>query len=48
MNNTYNSDIGDKNKIINTEGNESDINSENKGRKYVIKRRRDYKEKKFK
>ena len=47
MNNTYNSDIGDKNKIINTEGNESDINSENKGRKYVIKRRRDYKEKKF-
>ena len=44
----YNSDIGDKNKISNTEGNESDINSENKGRKYVIKRRRDYKEKKLK
>ena len=47
-NNNYNSDIGDKNKISNTEGNESDINSENKGRKYVIKRRRDYKEKKLK
>ena len=44
----YNSDISDKNKISNTEGNESDINSENKGRKYVIKRRRDYKEKKLK
>ena len=44
----YNSDIGDKNKISNTEGNESDINSENKGRKYVIKRRCDYKEKKLK
>ena len=47
-NNNYNNDIGDKNKISNTEGNESDINSENKGRKYVIKRRRDYKEKKLK
>ena len=48
MENTFNSDISDAIKISNTEGNESDINSENKGRKYVIKRRRDYKEKKLK
>ena len=46
--NNYNSDISITNKISNTEGNESDINSENKGRKYVIKRRRDYMQKKFK
>ena len=42
----YNSDMSDINKISNTD--ESDINSENKGRKYHIKRRRDYKEKKLK
>ena len=47
-NNNYNSDINDKNKISNTEGNESDINSENKSKRYIIKRRRDYKEKKLK
>ena len=46
--NNHNSDISDINKVSNTEENESDINSENKGRKYVIKRRRDYKQKKLK
>ena len=48
IDNNYNSEASDIYKISNTEGNESDINSENKGRKYVIKRRRDYKEKKLK
>ena len=43
-----NDNINYANKISNTEGNESDINSENKGRKYVIKRRRDYLQKKLK
>ena len=42
----YNSDISDINKLSNTD--ESDINSETKARKYHIKRRRDYKEKKLK
>ena len=48
MENTFNSDISDAIKISNTEGNESDVNSENKGRRYVIKRRRDYMQKKLK
>ena len=48
MENTFNSDISEGIKISNTEGNESDVNSENKGRRYVIKRRRDYMQKKLK
>jgi len=47
-NNSNNDNINYENKISNTEGNESSINSENKGRKYVIKRRRDYLQKKLK
>ena len=41
--NNFNNEVNDINKVNNTEGNESDISSENKTRKYVIKRRRDYK-----
>ena len=48
IDNNYNSDINDINKVSVTEGTESDINSENKPRKYVIKRRRDYKQKNLK
>ena len=48
MENTFNSDISDAIKISNTEGNESDVNSDFKGRRYVIKRRRDYMQKKLK
>ena len=48
MENIFNSEISDAIKVSNTEGNETDINSENKGRRYVIKRRRDYMQKKLK
>ena len=48
MENTFSSEISDAINVSNTEGNETDINSENKGRRYVIKRRRDYMQKKLK